>query len=463
MPDNTHAAGSTPGPRAPLDARTQRLLTAPVLPTLLRLAAPNMLVMLAQSSVGLIETYFVSRLGIDALAGLSMVFPVLILVQTMSSGAMGGAIISAVARALGQGRRERAADLAWYALAAALAFGTFTTVLLLTGGAALYRLMGGEGEVLRAALSYSHIVFGGAMLIWIFNLLAAVIRGTGAMTLPTLVVVGGAVALLPLSPALIFGFGPLPRLGVAGGAAAIVLYYLAGCIIFIWHLWRGKCLVRPAARPPRLHWMPLRDLLRVGAWSSIVGTSANLTIAGVTGFVALHGVSAVAGYGAGNRLEYMVIPLTFGLGIPISVLIATSLGAGDLARAARVTWTGAAVAFVICEVIGLVAALWPEAWIGTFGADPHMISTGVAYLHIAGPCYGFFGLGQAFYFAAQGRGQVAVPAFGAALRMVAALGGCWIAQRLGASVHWLFASVGLGMFVLAAVNVLATLNGGRKK
>ncbi|HEY1147082.1 MAG TPA: MATE family efflux transporter, partial [Pseudoduganella sp.] len=86
-----------------LDERTRRLLTAPVLPTLLRMAAPNMLVMLAQASVGLIETWFVSRLGIDALAGMSLVFPVLMLVQMVSGGAMGGAIIGAVARSLGQG------------------------------------------------------------------------------------------------------------------------------------------------------------------------------------------------------------------------------------------------------------------------------------------------------------------------------------------------------------------------
>ena len=446
-----------------LDERTRRLLTAPVLPTLLRMAAPNMLVMLAQASVGLIETWFVSRLGIDALAGLSLVFPVLMLVQMVSGGAMGGAIIGAVARNLGQGRREQANELPWYALAIAAAFGTLTSALALGGGTALYQLLGGHGEVLRAALSYSHIVFGGALLIWAFNLMAAVIRGTGDMALPTFVIVGGAVTLLPLSPALIFGVGPLPRLGVAGGAAAVLLYYVGGCAVFARHLWSGKGLLKPGRRPPRLRWAPLREILRVGALSSVVSVSANLTIVGVTGFVALHGTAAVAGYGAGSRLEYLLVPLMFGLGIPISVLCATCVGAGDAARAQRVAWTGAALAFGIAETIGLAAACWSQEWINAFGGDAQMLASGVAYLRIAGPCYGMFGLGLALYFAAQGTGKVALPACGAALRTVVALGGCWAAQRLGAGLPWMFASVGLGMTVFAAVNVVATLNGGRGK
>lgn len=445
------------------DARTQRLLNAPVLPTLLRMAAPNVLVMLAQSSVGLIETYFVARLGTDALAGLSLVFPVLMLVQMISSGAMGGGIIGAVARALGQGRRAQAAELAWYALLLALALGALTTVLALAGGPALYHLLGGRGEAQHAALTYSHIVFGGALLIWTFNLLAAVIRGSGDMLLPTLVIVLGAATLLPLSPALIFGWGPLPRMGVAGGAVAVLLYYGAGCAVFGWHLWRGKGILQPARRPPRLRWAPLREILRVGALSSVVSVSTNLTIVGVTGFVAAHGTAAMAGYGVGSRLEYMLVPLMFGLGVPISVLVATSIGAGDRARALRVAWTGAALGCAMTETIGLAAALWPHSWVHAFGSDPQLVGAGITYLRIVGPCYGLFGVGLALYFAAQGAGRMWLSAGGAVLRMLAALGGCWLAAHLGAGIGWLFASVALGMALMAAINVAATLrsNGWR--
>src|ERR1700751_4605704 len=124
-----HAAASvSPAPAAALpgfDPRTRLLLEAPIAPTLLRLAAPNVLVMLAQASVGLIETYFAGKLGTAALAGVALVFPVVMLMQMMSAGAMGGGISSAVARALGRGNRADADALAVHALAIACIFGLF--------------------------------------------------------------------------------------------------------------------------------------------------------------------------------------------------------------------------------------------------------------------------------------------------------------------------------------------------
>src|SRR5207249_8669331 len=168
------AAPPVTAPR--FDARTRVLLEGPIVSTLLRLATPNVLVMFVQASVGLIETYFVGKLGTDALAGVALVFPVLMLMQMMSAGAMGGGISSAVARALGAGRRADADALALHALAIAGGFGLVFTLAVLGGGRWLYAAMGGQGPSLAAALTYSNIAFSGAILIWVFNSLANVIR-----------------------------------------------------------------------------------------------------------------------------------------------------------------------------------------------------------------------------------------------------------------------------------------------
>src|SRR6516165_7738604 len=129
---------------AQLDARTRQLIEAPITGTLLRLAAPNVLVMVAQASVGLIETYFIGKLGTDALAGVALVFPALMLMQMMSAGAMGGGISSAIARALGAGRRADANALALHALAIGAIFGLAFTVSVLAGGRRfLYGALGG--------------------------------------------------------------------------------------------------------------------------------------------------------------------------------------------------------------------------------------------------------------------------------------------------------------------------------
>jgi Na+-driven multidrug efflux pump len=173
------------------DPRTRVLLEAPIVRTLLRMAAPNILVMLAQASTGLVETYFVGKLGTDALAGVALVFPGVMLMQMMSAGAMGGGISSAIARALGGGRRDDADALVLHALVISAVLGLLFTVGVLAGGPALYRALGGSGGSLDAALAYSNIVFAGAILLWVFNTLASVLRGTGNMIVPAVVTCAG--------------------------------------------------------------------------------------------------------------------------------------------------------------------------------------------------------------------------------------------------------------------------------
>src|ERR1700730_8113907 len=167
------------------DPRTRLLLDGPITATLLRLAAPNVLVMVAQASVGLIETYFIGKLGTAALAGVALVFPVVMLMQMMSAGAMGGGISSAIARALGGGRREDADALVLHAIVVNLAIGIACSGLVLAFGPALYRALGGEGASLDAALGYSDVVFAGVAVVWLMNALASVIRGGGNMWMPS--------------------------------------------------------------------------------------------------------------------------------------------------------------------------------------------------------------------------------------------------------------------------------------
>src|SRR5208282_4522317 len=116
------------------------------------------------------------------------------------------------------------------------------------------RAMGGSGASLAAALTYSGVIFAGAILVWLFNSLANVIRGTGNMIVPALVTCIGVVVLVPLSPCLIFGLGPFPRLGVAGGAVAVLLYYAVGSLALAAYLKSNRSVVRLAVRGIRLRW-----------------------------------------------------------------------------------------------------------------------------------------------------------------------------------------------------------------
>jgi putative MATE family efflux protein len=442
-----------------MEPRTKALLEAPIGPTLFRLALPTMVVMVVQSSVGLIETYFVAKLGTDALAGITLVFPILMLIQMLSAGAMGGGILSAVARALGSNRRDEANLFVWYAVAIAVACGIVTTVLALGFGGTLYAAMGGRDGSLMAALTYSGIIFAGAIPIWLFNSLAAVIRGTGNVLVPAAVSVAGAVVLIPLSPALIFGWGVLPHLGIVGGAVAVLFYYCVGSAIFAWVLWSGRTVLTPAARPPRLHWDHAREILRVGVVSSAISLSTNISVAVATGFVGAYGPAAVAGYGAGSRLEYLLVPIIFGLGAPLAAMVGTAVGAGRHARALAVAWTGAAVAAIITEAIGLAASAWPQAWIGLFSGDPLANQVGVTYLHAVGPFYGFFGLGLSLYFASQGAGRLRWPLVAATLRVAVATAGAWLAVHQGGGAGGVFAALAIALVCFGVVNAAAVWGG----
>src|SRR5580704_2421059 len=372
-PQLTAAAAAIPE-KPKYDPRTRALIEGPIVATLIRLAAPNVLVMLAQTSVGLVETYFIGKLGTDPLAGVALVFP--LLMQMMSAGAMGGGISSAIARALGGGRRADADALALHALVIALLFGLTFTVALLLGGRWLYTAMGGSGASLDAALTYSGVVFFGAILVWLFNSLANVIRGTGNMAVPALVTVIGVAVLIPLSPCLIFGLGPLPRLGVAGGAVAVLIYYAIGSVALAAYLRSGRSIVRLSLFGVRLRWPLFADILRVGAVAALITVQTNLTIVIATGLVGAFGPAAIAGYGTGSRLEYLLIPLVFGLGGPLVAMVGTNIGAGRRERAVRAAWIGAAIAAGLCELIGLTAALFPLAWLSLFDTDPAMLDAG---------------------------------------------------------------------------------------
>lgn len=430
------------------------MLQGPIVPTLLRLAAPTVVVLVVQTLVGVLETYFIGFLGTDALAGAALVFPILMLMQMTSNGGIGGGVSSAVARALGAGRRPDAEALVWHAVVIAIAFGALFTLAAVLAGPALYRAMGGQGHVLAAALTYSNVLFVGAIPLWIVALLSSALRGAGEVRVPALVSLGGAALLVPLSPALIFGWGPLPRLGIAGGGAAVVIFYLAAGLALARYLRSPRSPL--ALRPSPLRGRYFSEILGVGLLSAVGTVQVNLTVTVVTAVVGLFGASAIAAYGIASRLEYVLIPLLFGLGTAIVTMVGVNVGAGQHARARRIAWTGAAVAFGVTETIGLLAALFPRAWLGLFSQDPEVLALGALYLHRMAPAYGAIGITMALYFAGQGMKRVVWPVLAGTVRMgVAALLGWWVVVHAGAGLSALFMVVAAGAVAGAAIASLA--------
>ena len=431
------------------DVAKSPLLTGPILPTLLRLSLPNLLVILSQAAMSVAETYFIGLLGTDALAGVALVFPLVMLMQMMSAGAMGGGISSAIARALGGNRLADAQALAWHALLIALALGAAFTICALAFGPQLYRAMGGRDAALDAALAYSNIVFGGAVFAWLMNSFASMLRGSGDMKTPARVLVGGALVVIPLSPLLIFGAGPLQGFGIVGGAAAMLAYYGVGALILGWQLLFGRGAV--LLRPQRVIGAHFTDILKVGVPACVHAGLINIAVAVTTGFVGAHGTAALAGFGIGARLEYLQIPIVFGFGAALVAMVGTNVGAGQAARARRIAWVGGGLAAGLCACIGVTVALFPALWAELFSQDAAVLASASAYLRIVGPSYAFLGLGMALYFAFQGTGRMLWPLACVSLRIGLIVAGCTLAGALfGGELRALYAVTAAALVVFGA-------------
>ena len=434
-----------------MDQRARSLLEAPIAPTLARLAAPNVVLALVQACVSFADTWFVGRLGTDALAGIALVFPFIALMQMMSAGAMGGGVSSSIARALGAGDRARAEKLAAHAIAVALGFGLLFTVAMILAGPALYALLGGSGAALAQAVAYSNIVFGGAAAVWLCNILANVLRGTGDMLTPAIVLGTAAALQIPLCGVLVLGSGSFEGLGIAGAGIAYVCAFgaaglcLAACVV------AGRSGLSVRGRSMAFTAALFGDILGVGLLSSFNAVQTVATTVVVTGLVGVFGTAALAGYGLGVRLELLQIPIVFAIGSALVAMVGTNIGAGNTARARQIAWTGAGLAACVTGSVGIIVALWPGLWADLFSSDPAVLAAAYAYLRIAGPCYAFMGVGVALYFASQGAGRVLGPVLAGSARFVLVVaGGFALVRFFDASVGGLFALIALGMVVFGA-------------
>ena len=440
----------------PVAARTKLLLEGPVFATLLRLAAPNVFNLLAIAGMITFDGLFLGRLGSDVLAGASLAFPFVMLIQHTAASGMGGGVSSAIARALGAGKRDVANALALHTFVLALALAAAFSTVLLLGAPFVFRWMGGQGAALTAGLAYADVAFGGAVSICMLNLLGSAVRGTGNMGLPAGVIVGSVVAHILISPFLIFGWGPLPALGPAGAGWGLIVPFGIGSLVLLAYLRSSRSLVRLAFRGASLQWRLFAEILRVGVPGLINVTITNLSVVLLTGIAGHLGSEAAVGYAVGARLEYILIPLAFGFGTAIVAMVGTNWGARQYRRAREIAWTGAATVAAACATIGAAAALFPALWLGLFSDDPEIVRLGTSYLRIVGPVYGLYGLGMGLYFATQGFGSVVWTVAANAARLLTSAG-CALA-----AIYWLdlgtrgfFVAIAGGFCAYAALTIAA--------
>jgi putative MATE family efflux protein len=433
-------------PLPPPEPRAKNaLLDGPILRTLLWLAWPNVIALSAGTCVVIAETSYIGRLGVESLAAMALVFPFVILTMTMSGGAMGGGVASAIARAIGAGDVDRASTLAAHALLIGICFGLTFMLGALIFGPALLKLLGGRGNVLAYAVGYAQIFFGGAILPWLMNSMAGILRGTGNMKLPSLMMLSSAVCQIVLGGTLGLGLGPVPQFGMRGVAAGSLIAYAISIAVMAWYLFSGRARVIPRIRGLRIRRAMFIDILKVGAVSCFSPLQSVLTISIFTHLLAGFGTEILAGYGVGARLEFMLTSVAFAVGIASVPMIGMAIGAGRIARARRIAWIAGLVSFVSVGVIGTLIAIFPDLWVNIFTSDASVRAASRQYLSTAGPMYAFIGLAMSMYFSSQGAAKVVGPVLAQSARLLfIGLGGWWLSTHHATAANY---------FVLAAASM----------
>ncbi|MDE2379078.1 MATE family efflux transporter, partial [Bradyrhizobium sp.] len=410
------------------------------------------------------ETSYIGRLGVEALAAMALVFPTVILTMTMSGGAMGGGVASAIARALGGGDRERASTLASHALLIGLTFGVVFMLGMLVFGPKVLELLGGRGNVLTQATAYTQIFFGGAVLPWLLNTMAGVLRGTGNMRLPSFLILNSAVWQIVLGGTLGLGFGPIPQFGMRGVAAGALIAYTINISVMGWYLFSGRARVVPKLRGLRIQWAMFFDILKVGAIACFSPLQSVLTISIFTHMLATFGTAILAGYGIGARLEFLLTSIAFSVGIGSVPMIGMAVGAGRIARARRIAWTAGIVAFTGVGSLASLVAIFPDIWVDIFTGDAAVRAASHQYLSTVAPFYAFIGLASSMYFSSQGAAKVLGPVLAQTARLVfIAIGGWYLATHAATAqdFFWLAASSMVVLGTLSCSSVVATRWGPR--
>ena len=440
--------------------RTHAMLTEPPLRLLLQMTAPNTLAFTLQACVNLAEIYMIGRLGTEALAAIALVFPLLILVQTMSGGPLGGAITASIARALGHGDRDNAERLVWHAIYGAIIGAAAFFILFVLFGRQLLILLGGGGVILDMAMSYCWVLFSAGLILWLGSTLGAAYRGAGDMAFPAKLMILSATLQVPLTAILVFGLFGAPALGVTGAAVSSVTVGAIMVTALLVELLRGQ-----RAIGLRMHQRGWRrelasDILKVARPASLNPLMNVATVLGLTALVGQFGTQALAGYGIGTRIEFVMLPLIFAFGTALTTIVGTNIGARNYDRAELAGRYGMTSAALICGTVGGFLALFPNLWIPIFTDDAGTFEVARSYIRIVGPAYTFLGIGLVLYFASQGAGTMTWPIRAQILRFAISVGGAFfLVNYLGYGLNAVFIVTVIALALYAGIISIAVFNG----
>ena len=368
------------------------------------LSLPIVITNLLQVAYNLADTFWLGRFSTEALAAISLGFPLVYLFISLGLGltVAGSVLVAQHTGAEQPGEAEYAASqTVVFTVLAGLTIGVVGFAFI----DELLQVFGAEPAVLTLATDYMRIITAGLPFLFGFTVFVALMRGAGDTVTPMLVMLGTVILNVALDPVLIFGWGPFPRLGVEGAAVATVFSRGSAMVVGLWIMLRGTHGIRIN---PREMWPDptyIRTLLRIGAPASLENTGRAISINAVLLIVTLFATPVVAGFGVGIRVFSMIFMPAIAIDRGVETMTGQNIGAGKLDRVSATNRFAAGVSFLLLAGLGVLTFVLAPDIIRVFDDTPAVVREGATFLRWIAPTFGFVGVLRAYSGGFRGAGK----------------------------------------------------------
>ncbi|MEG0753080.1 MAG: MATE family efflux transporter, partial [Angelakisella sp.] len=362
--------------------------SAPMLPLILKMAIPSMFSMLVQALYNIVDSIFVSMISSEALAAVSLVFPVQNLIIGVAVGT-GIGLNSLVSRRLGE-QNQKSADLAaTHGVLLGAVSGAVFAVLALFLTKPFFRSFSDDPALTDLAVQYAEVVLYCSFAVFISINLEKILQATGNVMDPMKIMLIGTATNIVLDPILIFGLFGCPVMGVRGAAIATVMGQIASMIFALWVCFtkRRTHRVDITLRGFRIHWKTVGDIYKVGLPSIVMQSIGSIMIAGLNMILISFSQAAVSVLGIYFKLQSFIFMPVFGLTSGVMPIMGYSYGARNRKRLMSALWYGLGIAASIMVIGTLLFMLLPAQFLGIFNADSELMRIGVPALRIISLCF----------------------------------------------------------------------------
>lgn len=386
-------------------AEKNPLLKGPIVKTLTMLSLPIIFASLLQIVYNLTDTFWVGRLGANAIASISLSWPALFLITSFGGGlAVAGTIL--VSQYRGRGDSKKVDFISTQTISIMF----FVSIVLGTIGyfasSILINLMGASPEIVPDAVRYLQISFLGLAFSYIYYNLQSLMRGIGEVKIPLYIVIGTVILNFILDPIFILGWKMVPEFGVVGAAWTTIISQAISSMIGITILVRGKRGIKMHLKdiPPKLD--VFKKMISLGIPSAIGQSITSVNMLIITFLVAGFGTISIASFGLGIRVLSLVIVPAVGFSMAISTMIGQNMGARQVDRAEKISNRGMLISFVVLTLLGIIIFAFAKVFASIFvPGETEVILESAYFIRAMALTFGFIGLRMAITGTLNGSGN----------------------------------------------------------